>query len=124
MHWYRDQHHRRIGIRNNWAGKRAISILLPILSLDDAFDTKIYRVKFNAERFYTRRSTATSVDLIRHEAQQAHLVSYCPRNLTPLPHRVDAMPINKVQFQPGMSMSEFVERYSSEDHCVRYVFTG
>ena len=29
------------------------------------------------------------------------------------------MPINKVQFQPGMSMSEFVERYGSEDQCAR-----
>jgi transposase-like protein len=27
------------------------------------------------------------------------------------------MPINRVQFQPGMSMSEFVERYGSEEKC-------
>ena len=29
------------------------------------------------------------------------------------------MPINRVQFQPGMSMSEFVERYGSEERCAR-----
>jgi hypothetical protein len=27
------------------------------------------------------------------------------------------MPINRVQFQPGMSMSEFVERYGGEEEC-------
>jgi len=57
--------------------------------------------------------------LIRHEAQHVHLVNYSSRNLTPLPHEFDTMPINKVRFQPGMAMSEFVERYGSEDQCAR-----
>lgn len=27
------------------------------------------------------------------------------------------MPMNRVQFQPGLSMPEFIERYGTEDMC-------
>lgn len=47
----------------------------------------------------------------------AHLVSYRPRNLAPIYNVGPAMTMNRVQFQPGISMPEFFARYGTEAHC-------
>jgi transposase-like protein len=48
----------------------------------------------------------------------AHLASLWRRSLTPVIPQESAMSMNRVQFQPGMSMPEFHERYGSEAQCV------
>jgi transposase-like protein len=48
-------------------------------------------------------------------------MSQWPRNLTPTNTWEPAMPMNRVQFQPGVSMPEFFARYGSEAQCAEAV---
>jgi hypothetical protein len=54
---------------------------------------------------------------------QARLVSLPLPKLTPATTREPAMPMNRVQFQPGMSMVEFFDRYGSEAQCAEALST-
>jgi transposase-like protein len=49
--------------------------------------------------------------------RQAHLVSHTVRRLTGIHSGEPAMPMNRVQFQPGVSLPEFFSRYGSEEQC-------
>jgi hypothetical protein len=47
-------------------------------------------------------------------------MSYLAGTLTPVaPQEPATMPVNRIQFQPGISMPEFFSRYGSEEHCAR-----
>jgi len=49
---------------------------------------------------------------------QAHLVSLSPcRVITLNPHEVTIMAMNRIQFQPGLSMPEFLKHYGAEAQC-------
>ena len=54
------------------------------------------------------------VCLIRH---QAHWVSVWAEKLAASQCGASAMPTNRVQFQRGMSMQEFMDRYGTESQC-------
>jgi transposase-like protein len=45
-------------------------------------------------------------------------MSYWPRNLVPINPWEPVMPMNQIQFQRGVSMPEFFERYGTEAQCV------
>lgn len=47
----------------------------------------------------------------------AHLVSYLGRNVIAPNPGARAMAMNRIQFQAGVSMPEFFERYGSEEQC-------
>ena len=47
----------------------------------------------------------------------AHLVSFCLPKLTLINRWEPAMPMNRIQFQPGVSLPEFFARYGTEDQC-------
>ena len=45
-------------------------------------------------------------------------MSYLAGTLTPVaPQEPATMPVNRIQFQPGISMPEFFSRYGSEEQC-------
>ena len=49
---------------------------------------------------------------------QAHLVSLTKRNVVAIQQRgVAIMAINRIQFQPGLSMPEFLKDYGTEAQC-------
>src|SRR5574337_1078199 len=51
----------------------------------------------------------------------AHLVSHCPRRLVASHRGVDAVAHNPIQFQPGMSLPEFIRSFGTEDACAEAV---
>ena len=49
---------------------------------------------------------------------QAHLVSLAGRNVVAIPEREAAiMAMNRIQFQPGLSMPAFLKDYGTEAQC-------
>jgi transposase-like protein len=49
---------------------------------------------------------------------QAHLVGLTDRSVVAVAEReVATMAMNRIQFQPGLSMPEFLQRYGSEEQC-------
>jgi len=48
---------------------------------------------------------------------QAHPMSHWAHKLTRVNRREQAMPMNRIQFQHGMSLPEFINRYGTEAQC-------
>ena len=61
----------------------------------------------------SRRSDATITFLIRHHSYATSLLRLSRYAWT----GADAMARNRIQFQPGMSLSQFLELYSTEEQC-------
>ena len=49
----------------------------------------------------------------------AHLVSYWRPKVALFIDGATAMPTNRIQFQRGMPMHEFIDRYGSEAQCAQ-----